>query len=505
MEPDWPHEPQGPSLPMDRAAERACLAAIYTRGVEALAEVHEHVSDAKAFTTEAHRELFEAMCDCADADEPICDETILSELKRRGTFERLGGFRAVEYLRDGVITRTREHAAIVQREHRRREFHVSMREVSEHSLGESDISVSIAQARKALDRLDADQASLLVPIRDAVTEAQSELERRESGEIRLVPTGFQAIDKYGLLESGDLVVLAAPSGTGKTALAMSIARNAVLAWDKTHRRYRPVQQPIPVLFISTEMRLFKLVMRWLSDLTGFDGRDLRTAEPEWLDFDVDGEQRRSRRTSAFSTLGAVEITLTRPRQVRDLDTICATTRTWAAKMRRKWGEDVPLLMFMDYLQRAGPPSGLPKNQRSDEREGEKAKALKSLAQDINAPVIALSQVTEDKRTGEMTLRGSGAIFHEADRVWIARRPWKSQPNRRELEAEFQHLRGLRNTGREYNRSRFNELIADRNYVEVALDKGRDGAADVWASVQFEPELTRFLDFEGSGREGGGYR
>ena len=504
METEWPPEARSATLPTDRAAERACLAAIYARGLEALAEVHEYVTDAKAFTTKLHRALFEAMCECADADELIADDTIASELRRLDAWDAVGGMQAIAYLRGGVITKTREHAQIVAREYRRRQFHIAMRSVSEHSLSESDVSVSIAAARKELDRLDAAQSQLLVPIREAVAEAERELDRRESGDVRLVPTGFAAIDRFGKLEAGDLVTLAAPSGTGKTALAMSIARNAVLAWDDNHRRYRPVQRPIPVLFISTEMRLVKLVLRWLSDLTGFDGLDLRSAQTDWLDAEVSGERRRQRRANAYAMLGAVEITLTRPKHVRDTDTSCAVTRTWAARKRRQYGEDVPLLGFVDYIQRLDEPSGLPKNLRSDEREGAKAKALKSLAQDIDAPIIALSQVTEDKRTGDMSLRGSTAIFHESDRVWKARRPWKSNPDRRDLEIEFQTLRGQRNRGERYDRSRFNELLSDRNFVEVTLDKTRDGAADVWVPVQFEPELTRFIDMPGSGPRREGY-
>lgn len=503
-DPDWA---EGPALPMDRAAERACLSAIYARGIDALAEVHEHVVDPLAFTTGLHRDLYSAMVNCADADEVICAESIVSELRRAGAFERHGGMRAIEYLRSGVITRTAEYAEAVKRVHRCRSFHVAMRTLADHSLAESDVSVSIAKARRELDRLDAAQSSLIVTIREAVAETERELEKRESGEVRLVPTGLRALDAFGLLEQGDLVILAAPSGMGKTALAMSIARNAVLAWDDSRRRYVPVSRPIPVLFLSTEMGLTKLVMRWLSDLTGFDGSDLRSPQADWLDAEVAGELRRDRRSNMMGLLGAVEISMTRPSQVRGIDTARAVAMSWSARMRSKYGQDTPLLVFVDYLQRMDPPSGMPSNVRSDEREGEKAKALKSLAQDMNAPVIALSQVTEDKRTGEMGLRGSTAIFHEADRVWKARRPWKSQPDVRDLESEFQRLRYLRNRNAPYDRARFNALISDRNYVEIALDKTRDGAADVWAPVQFEPELTRFLDMPshgGSDRGGSGY-
>jgi replicative DNA helicase len=481
-------------LPHDRAAEHACLAAIFARGTDALTEVSDVIRDSAAFFVPAHRALYDAMLEAAEAGEPINAQTVASELRRLNAFEFVGGMPAIERLREGVITRTRMHAELVYRDYRRRKIYVALRQAAEEAIRETDPSIAIAAGRKALDAMEADEASLLVPIKQAVEETRHELETRKEGRGATVAMGFEVVDEaLGHMEPGDLIVLGAESGTGKTALGLSVARNCVLTRNAGRGRYLPSPTFVPVLVISGEMRLPKLVMRWLSDMTGIDGRDLRRPglDMNLVNADLD-------------VLGAVEITMTRPSQVRDLDLVCAAARSWRAAMRRRHGSGVPGLVLVDYLQLMDPSRTLMhRNVRSDELEGGKAKTLKSLAIELGVPVIGLSQITvpkgaEGERPKPGWLYGSRVIRHAADRITLLHRPWIHEPNLDELEREFQCLRRLRNdaiAGRDvtYDRARFDQLLHDRCYAEVGLGKTRDGSAHLWLPLEFTPELTRFLD------------
>lgn len=496
------------NLPHDPKAEHACLSAILARGMGGLDDVLAFVREPTDFYIKSHAVIFQAALDCADADDAICQENLVSEMQRRGTYSDAAQ-KTLESLRSGVITRTRDFAKIVKRDARRRDFFITLRSAAEESLSELDLSKSINKARKALDRLDAEQASLLVPIQVAVEEARQELAKRESGEVSLIPTGYLALDRRGLIEPGDLIVVGAESGTGKTAFAMGCVRNDTLLWVPEGRRYRPHPEPIPSLVISGEMKLTQLVMRWISDMTGFDGQQLKSPSTEWYQAAHEVGTNRDWLEQSFQTLGNTAITLTRPNHVRDTDTACACIRSWAAWMRRKYGQDVPLMVWVDYLQRISAPADVPANARSDEREGAKARAFKNVAQDVNAGVAVLSQITlpskeAGRRPTGKDLRGSKEIFFEADKVWLLHRPWIWQENVSQQEAVFQRLRALRNRrirGERdehgnlisYDEALFNKLLSERSFAEVGIDKGRGGPAHTWLPFEFHPECTRFLD------------
>jgi replicative DNA helicase len=497
--------PMTKQMPNDRQAEHACLSAIFRRGLSALDEVLEHVRQPEEFFTPVNAAIFAAMIECADAGLPIVEETLSSEMRRLNTYERFNAARVIESLRSGITTKTREHATLVRNAYRRREFHRSLHELADLSLLEEDMSLALSHARTELDRLDMQEASLCVPIAVAVKETRGELERRSLGKEQLIPSGFGVVDAMGLVEPGDLVIIGAESGTGKTAFGLGLARNNLLAWDG--ERYVPHKPPrmVPTLFISGEMGLTKLVMRWVSDMTQYDGRSLKAPTPAWLDgHDAEFGTARRRLDAAFDTLASVELSLTRPETVHDIDTVCAIGRAWAARMRRKYGPNTSLMIIVDYLQLLGAPSGAHRNARSDEIEGSKAVALKKkLADATGAAVVALSQLTLDEKESKTRkpnagdLRGSKMLRNTADRVWLLWRPWICHPDVAAREGEYQRLRAAANrlaAGEPFQGyERFNELDRLRSYAELGIDKARGGAAFVWVPLEFTAELTRFLD------------
>jgi replicative DNA helicase len=499
-------------LPHNPAAELACIAAIYARGIPGLDTVIAEVREAEAFLVPRNRALFSAMLACADAGEPIADPQILSELRRLGEFDRAGGESAIAYLRSGITTRTEDAARAVRRDYLRRQLFTQLREVSELPLRSDNVGEAIAAVRQVLDRLERDQAQLRVSIREAVAETRAELYADESDATGQVPLGFESVDSYaGVSEPGDLVILAGESGTGKTAALLSWIRNGVLAWHHGSERYRPTQIQIPALMFSGEMLLPKLVRRWLSDMAQIDGRDLRgRLDADWLESRRDGKTHRQIVERELDLLSACEIELTRPEASTTIDGIAAISRAWRATKVAKYGDKSPGLIGVDFLQLVEPPSGLPSNARSDEREEAKAKALKRLAMSTGTVVTALSQLTvpsgrEGDRPSVSWLRGSKGIRNAADRIYLLHRPWIHDANVDDREAEYQRLRALYNEGRlGDNAKRFHGLERARHYAELGIAKGRDGAAFRWLPLDFAPEYTRFLDRRGSDDYSGGY-
>jgi replicative DNA helicase len=488
------------ALPHDRTAENAVLAAIITRGRDALSEVQEHIRDPSAFYIPANCDIYRSLLAVEKSGEPFDLVIIAGELRRANALDRVGGVDTLQALvREAAVGDTIRHAQIISRAAARRDLFIATREANEQALKEPDISISISRLRRVLDRSDLGTESMTVPISVAVNEARETVLTRAKGGEQLVPTGFEALDALlgKGIAPGELLILGGVSGGGKTAFALSVARNCVLLREPKGegRRslYRPKPVPIPVLFISGEMAVHELVMRWISDMTGIDGRDLRSPSAEQL------SQFGGNMEYAFTLLGSVEITLTRPRQVYDFDTIAAVARSWRAAMRRKYGDDVSGVVMVDFLQLIDAPSGLPKTMRSDQIEGAKAKGAKRLAQELGVPVIALSQLNSgpderpDHRPQRCDLRGSREIEHFADAVGLIYRPWIYEKDLVGLEDEFQALRSRHNRKERYDTGRFADLAARRGLCEIGFVKARAGAANIWKPLQFTPELTRFLD------------
>lgn len=494
--------------PHDGEAEAALISAAMHRGADAVHEIVEVVRDPSAFFVPSHRAVWTAILGVADAGGAIELRAIVHELERANAMSIVGGVNSLEAYTRAPCTDTDRFARSVKLTHQKRTLALALREASEAVYGDADISTAIARGRRALDKIDEEQAQLVVPMAVAVAEARQMMEHRVEGREILVPLPFETLNLLlgGGLAPGDLFVLGASSGQGKTAMFMNIAKNCTMHRPDPRSRYVPRQDPIPVLLCSGEMAIVRLVMRWVSDMTGINGLALRSPDREWL-FGKDASESHNRATLldfAFDTLTNVEISMTRPKDVGDLDEIAAAARSWRARMRRQYGNDVAGVVGVDFLQLMGPSSTFARNMRPDQVEGEKARFLKKLAQELGVPVIALSQLNDgpeqraevgrDPRPKLKDLSGAKAIKFHADQVGFLFRPWAYANDVADLEAEFQELRVARNRGTlGASRQRFAELAAARGHAEFGFVKARDGQPNVWRNLLFKPELTRFLD------------
>ena len=226
-----------------------------------------------------------------------------------------------------------------------------------------------------------------------------------------LPTGFKDLDSaLGGLHAGDLIVLAARPGMGKTALANNIAANIALP----HRSPRPDDPRHVVQFFSLEMTATQLAMRIVSARTEIKGTKLRygtASKPE------------------MNRLYEVSREIENTALFIDDDPIMdpALMRTRARRLKRREGRLD--LIIVDYLQlMAAPPELQRRNSSRVEEVSQITRALKGLAKELEVPVLALSQLSravelrEDKTPKLADLRDSGSIEQDADVVLFLYRP-----------------------------------------------------------------------------------
>lgn len=210
-----------------------------------------------------------------------------------------------------------------------------------------------------------------------------------------VPTGFIDLDeKTAGLQPGDLVIVAGRPSMGKTALALNFAENVA------------VRNGIPVAVFSMEMGATQLAMRLLGSIARVDQHKMRTGrlnDEEW-----------SRLSTAMGELHNAPIYIDETGALNPLE-----LRTRARRMHRQSGKLG--LVVVDYLQLMS-ASGQGQGENRATEISEISRSLKSLAKELQCPVIALSQLNRaletrnDKRPMMSDLRESGAIEQDADLI-----------------------------------------------------------------------------------------
>jgi replicative DNA helicase len=223
------------------------------------------------------------------------------------------------------------------------------------------------------------------------------LSQRDQHGLTGVPSGFKELDHLlGGFQKSDLIIIAARPSMGKTALALSIARNAAVANN------------VPVAVFSIEMSSMQLVIRLLSSEARIDQQKLRTGritqeEDRWI-------------VSGLSRLSNAPIFID--------DSPMLTIMELRAKCRRLKAEHQIQMVIVDYLQLITAP-------KSDSREREISQisaSLKQIAKELDIPVLALAQLNRsvenrtDKRPMLSDLRESGSIEQDADVVMFVNRP-----------------------------------------------------------------------------------
>ena len=382
--------------PHDDAAELAVLGAMFLdREAASLAL---EMLTGEDFYRPDHRQVFEAAEELYHSGVPIDMITVKNKLEEKQVFEQIGGlpFLANISTSVGSSANMRHYAAIVEEKSVLRRLIRTANNISQMSYeGKTDVNAIMDTAEKGIfdimQNLHSDQFH---HIRDIAVDSIEKIEDiyRSKGKLTGVPTGFVDFDqKTAGLQKSDLILLAARPSMGKTAFALNIIQNAA------------IRSNVPTAVFSLEMSREQLVNRMLCSEAMLDAQRLRTGEltdSDWADL-----------IQAMGPLSQAPIYID--------DTPGVTPMEVRSKCRRLKVEKGLGLIVIDYLQLM---SGNSRNDSRQQEISEISRSLKAIAREMEAPVIALSQLSRaceqraDHRPMLSDLRESGAIEQDADVV-----------------------------------------------------------------------------------------
>jgi replicative DNA helicase len=305
------------------------------------------------------------------------------------------------------------------------------------------------------------------------------------GNVSGITTGFDTINaKIGGMHHSDLMILAGRPGMGKTSLATNIAFNAAKRWMRDMQDGIAPAQSVgaKVAFFSLEMSADQLATRILAEQSGISSESLRMGKISRAEF-------------AQLAAAAAELE-TLPLFIDDTGGLSISSlHTRVRRLQRRHNNEIGLVV-VDYLQLLT-GSGKSTDGNRVQEISEISRGLKTLAKDLNVPVMALSQLSraveqrEDKRPQLSDLRESGSIEQDADMVWFvyredyyvaAKEP--KRPSEGDDSKTFEdHARWATDMERVYG------------LAELIVAKQRHGATGK-VTLKFDPRITKFTDYAG---------
>ena len=406
----------------------------------------------KSFYEPRHQKIYEAIERLSINEKPIDVLTVTEQLAKDGTLEEVGGAAYIAELSSKVATSANivYHANIIAEKYLSRQMINYANTIGTKAYDETnDVKDVIMEAERILFEIA--QTNMKKDYTDIKTlvgmSAKTMMKNSENkGDVSGISTGYYSLDHLTSgWQNSDLVIIAGRPAMGKTAFALSMAKN--IAAD----------QNIPMAFFSLEMSGEQLSNRLISNVCEIEGRKILSGQldrTEWERFDK-----------------RINNLMEAPLYIDDTPGLSIfELKTKAHRMVRERG--VRLIMI-DYLQLMN-ANGMRFNSRQEE-VAKISQSLKELAKDLNIPILALSQLNrgvegrdgaEGKRPLLSDLRESGAIEQDADMVMFVHRP------------EYYHIYQGSN-GEDY-----------RGKAEIIIAKHRKGATDI-ALLNFRGEYTRF--------------
>ena len=361
----------------------------------------------ESFYKDAHQKIYNAILELSTKEKPIDILTVTEELRSNDELESVGGPFYITQLTNRVASSAHieYHSRIVAQKYIQRELIRISSEIQNRAFDDSiDVDDLLDFSERELfdiaeGNIKRETAKINVLIKKAIERIEEAAKHEET--LVGVPSGYTKLDR---LTSGwqksDLIIVAARPSMGKTAFALSMARTITVE----HNR--------PVAFFSLEMSSVQLVNRLIVSETELPSNRIKNGnldEHEWKQLDTKIKQ-------------LVEA----PMYIDDSPAI--SIFELRAKCRRlKLQHDIQLII-VDYLQlMTGPPNIFSREQEVSSI----SRSLKSIAKELDVPIIALSQLNRSveirsgsKRPQLSDLRESGAIEQDADMVLFIHRPEK---------------------------------------------------------------------------------
>ena len=441
----------GHLMPQAPEVEKAVLGALMI-DKDAYLEVCDKLRP-ESFYEPRNQMVYEAIQKLSMDENPVDMLTVVDMLGKMGKLEDVGGPTYVADLSSRVATSANleYHANIVAEKYLSRQMISYVSVIGKKTYDESyDIKDVVQEAESTLFELSQKNMkkdySVLAPIVDKAMD-MVKIAHANKGGITGISSGYFKLDDMICgWQNSDLVIIAGRPAMGKTAFALSLAKN--IAAD----------QKIPMAFFSLEMSDVQLANRLISNACMIEGTKLMSGQldrADWLRLDKKIDKLKDAPLYIDDTEGLSVMEL----------------RTKARRLVREKG--VKLIMI-DYLQLMT-ASGMKYNSRQEE-VSLISRSLKGLAKELNIPVLALSQLNrgvesrqgaEGKRPQLSDLRESGAIEQDADMVIFLHRP------------EYYGLK-MSDDG----------LIDYHNRAEVIISKHRKGATGI-ILMNFIGDYTRF--------------
>lgn len=388
----------GKQIPQNIEAEQSVLAACMLNQ-DAVDEIVSKLTP-QTFFRPAHQLIFQSILNLHGRNLPIDQISLAENLRAEGQLEAAGGKAYLVELADNTfaLTNWMAHTDIVKRTSILRELIYASAQITALAYDAPDnLDEVVEDAEKTLFNVTEKRvSSAFKPINTLLTDAFDEMTKlaEQKSHISGVATGFTDVDNlFHGLRGGDLVILAARPGVGKTSFALNLAVNAAKLGS-------------PTTFFSLEMSAPQLVQRILCAEANVGLEKVRggfLTESDW-----------QRMADAIGQLSNVELYID--------DTPSLSILEARAKARRELRGKTNGLIIVDYLQLMQPPQARKDGNRAVE-VGEISRGLKVLAKEMDMPVIALSQLSraiemrgKAKRPMLSDLRESGSIEQDADIV-----------------------------------------------------------------------------------------
>ena len=392
--------------------------------------------------------LFDAMVELYNEGKPVDVLTLQERLKMKDVPEEFSSIEFISELVSSVPTsaNVRHYAQTVSDDATLRRLIRVNEEIANtcYQHRESLDEIMNTTEKRIFDVLQKKSTDEYVPIKDVVLSVIDKIEAaaRHKGTVTGLATGFYDLDyKTSGLQPSDLILIAARPSMGKTAFVLNLAQ------------YMCVRNHVPTAIFSLEMSKDQLVNRILSMESKVDSQSMRTGTLQPADWE-----------KLIESAGVIS---TAPLIIDDTPGISITELR--SKCRKYKLENDLGLVIIDYLQLM---TGGSRKQESRQQEiSEISRSLKALAREINAPVIALSQLSRacetrpDHRPMLSDLRESGAIEQDADVVMFL-----------------------------YRDDYYNKDTDKKNISEVIIAKQRNGPIGT-VELVWLPNYTKFANKE----------
>lgn len=406
----------------------------------------------ESFYSDRHKKIFETIMELYAKSIPIDLISLSARLKEKKVLDQVGGKSYLSEIVESVpsAANIKHYADIVNKKSIFRNLIQASEEITRLGYDESNDVEEILDAaeKKIFSITNQPGQKSFIELKDTIGEAWERLDRlhKNKGELRGVPTGFASLDsKLSGFQNSDLVILAARPSVGKTSLALDIARNTA------------VKNNIPVAIFSLEMSSQQLIDRMIAAQSQVDAWKLRTGN-------LTNEQDFDRIRDSLDVLSNAPIFV----DDKPGNNIISM-RSTARRLKSEKGLG---LIIVDYLQLMVPTHSR-NNDNMVQQVTEISRSLKSLARELDVPVIALSQLSRavEQRGGKprlSDLRDSGSIEQDADVVMFIHRE-----------------------------DRYKEESEKTNLAEIMIEKHRNGPTGT-VQLYFDERKSTFNEVDKSG-------